>query len=140
MTTRPKSGGMHPRGPSDDSFLSTGNESHDANSNAAAAPPPCPQVATLWVHDDKFSKEDVLIDKNLFGRSIERGALLEVVALSTTSDVRDFQTQTQDSANHKPERNDPARGQNVVDAETTSNFSDRFDVDWKTRCLCNAKL
>ncbi|RVX67161.1 hypothetical protein B0A52_08595 [Exophiala mesophila] len=49
--------------------------------------------ATLWVHDDAFSTEDVLISKSILdGTGIEEGDLVEISPLDSPTEVRDFQS------------------------------------------------
>lgn len=45
----------------------------------------------LWVHDEMFSKEDVVLDLGLFPHgAVKSGDLMAIVALKTDSAVRDF--------------------------------------------------
>jgi hypothetical protein len=48
---------------------------------------------TLWVHDDAFSREEVVLNLELFP-DVKPGALMAIVALKTDSGVRDFQEKT----------------------------------------------
>ena len=60
------------------------------------------ELAALWIHDDSFSKEDVLINARSFTHlSISPGDLVQIVALKVPSDVQDFAAQpaTQGTAN-----------------------------------------
>ncbi|KEF53934.1 uncharacterized protein A1O9_09729 [Exophiala aquamarina CBS 119918] len=62
---------------------------HDVRPNSS---PLCIR-ATLWVHDDNFSSEDVLIHQSLFeGTEIQEGSLIEIYPVQGSSDVRDFQS------------------------------------------------
>lgn len=56
-------------------------------------PPDLAIPATLWVHDDAFSTEDVLISKSILeGTGIEEGDLVEISPLDSPIEVRDFQS------------------------------------------------
>lgn len=48
----------------------------------------------LWVHDEGFSKEDVVLNLDLFPE-VKPGELMAIMALKTESGVRDFQEKTQ---------------------------------------------
>ncbi|KAJ9495558.1 vacuolar membrane-associated protein iml1 [Exophiala xenobiotica] len=64
----------------------------DGPLSAQATPP---VRAALWVHDDNFSPEDVLINETcLEGSDIREGSLIEIFPEKETSDVRDFQSPT----------------------------------------------
>jgi DEP domain-containing protein 5 len=44
---------------------------------------------TVWVHDDSFSKDEVLLAPDVFGDNIRPGALLEMVVLKPSAGPRD---------------------------------------------------
>ncbi|OAP57199.1 hypothetical protein AYL99_07937 [Fonsecaea erecta] len=49
--------------------------------------------ASLWIHDDAFSSEDVLINESILaGSDIQEGGLIKIFPIAETSDVRDFQS------------------------------------------------
>lgn len=49
--------------------------------------------ASLWIHDDAFSSEDVLINESILeGSEIREGGLLNIFPAPEASDVRDFQS------------------------------------------------
>jgi DEP domain-containing protein 5 len=51
---------------------------------------PVERVCVLWNHDEAFSKEEVVINLDLFP-DVKAGELLAIVALKTESVARDFQ-------------------------------------------------
>ncbi|KAN0096512.1 vacuolar membrane-associated protein-like protein IML1 [Hyaloscypha variabilis] len=57
---------------------------------------PVERVCILWNHDEGFSKEEVVINLDLFPE-VKAGELLGIVALKTDSVVRDFQEKAQAS-------------------------------------------
>jgi hypothetical protein len=57
---------------------------------------PVERICVLWNHDEGFSKEEVVINLDLFP-DVKAGELLAVVALKTESVVRDFQEKPQSS-------------------------------------------
>ncbi|EXJ91916.1 hypothetical protein A1O3_00466 [Capronia epimyces CBS 606.96] len=68
-----------------------------ARAGLGDGPPSLPAVqpvrATLWVHDDGFSSEEVLINESILeGSAISEGGLIEIFPARETSDVRDFQS------------------------------------------------
>lgn len=71
----------------------TGTVQHDP----APSPLPVERKCVLWVHDDGFSKEDVVLNLDLFP-DIKTGDLMAIVALKNESNVRDLQ--------EKPQRRD----------------------------------
>lgn len=49
--------------------------------------------AALWIHDDNFSPEDVLINESILeGLNIREGSLIKIFPAPETSDIRDFQS------------------------------------------------
>ena len=83
--------------------------------------------ATLWVHDDNFSSEDVLIHQSLLeGTDIKEGSLIEIYPLQGTSDVRDFQSPNGEADDSK--RN------------LGHGLDNDFSVDKDTRYLCIVKF
>src|SRR3954454_13989518 len=72
------------RGVSDDAQLQ-GKSIHDSSASK-------PEPASLWVHDESFSKDEVLINPDTFHHiMIEAGDLVQIVALRTSLEVRDFE-------------------------------------------------
>jgi hypothetical protein len=74
-----------------------------AASDAAAVQydtvPPKPIVerrCNIWVHDESFSKDEVVLNLDLFG-DVKPEELMAIVALKTDSGVRDFQDKAQAS-------------------------------------------
>jgi hypothetical protein len=54
------------------------------------------RLCNLWIHDDVFSKDEVVLNLDLFP-DIKAGDLMAIVALKTDSGVREFQDQTSSS-------------------------------------------
>ena len=50
----------------------------------------------IWVHDESFSKDEVVINLDLFP-DVNSGELMAVVALKTDSGIRDFQDKAESS-------------------------------------------
>ena len=50
----------------------------------------------IWVHDESFSKEEVVLNLDLFP-DVKPGELMAIVALKTDSGIRDFQDKAQAS-------------------------------------------
>src|ERR1700722_4834583 len=72
------------RGASDDPQLQ-GKSIHDPSA-------PKPELASLWVHDESFSKDEVLVNPDTFHHvRVAAGDLIQIVALRTSLEVRDFE-------------------------------------------------
>lgn len=93
-------GGSHLRqvssGSADSDLSGSGPGSRPVSSTGTAHYDPIPtklpfeRRCNLWVHDDVFSKDEVVLNLDLFP-GVVVGDLLTVVALKTDSGVRDFQ-------------------------------------------------
>ncbi|KAJ9617403.1 vacuolar membrane-associated protein iml1 [Knufia peltigerae] len=109
------------------STIKAAGRNHSGLSNGSAGTQAKPPVrATLWIHDDNFSPEDVLLNEAfLEGTDIREGNLIEIFLAKETSDVRDFQSPV------------------TKNEDTAFNVSGRPHVDHAadaaTRYLCVAK-
>ncbi|KAL2415155.1 Vacuolar membrane-associated protein iml1 [Exophiala dermatitidis] len=85
---------LHRRTSSGSTVKGTLNAQPGLNSGTQhSAPPAQPVRATLWVHDDNFSTEDVLINEAILeGSNIKEGSLVEIYPAKEASDIRDFQS------------------------------------------------
>lgn len=70
---------------------STGTIQHDP----APLKLPVERCCNLWTHDDAFSKEDVILNLDLFPE-VKAGDLMAIIPLKTDSGLRDFQDPKQD--------------------------------------------
>ncbi|KAI9821631.1 MAG: vacuolar membrane-associated protein iml1 [Pycnora praestabilis] len=107
------------------------------------------KICTLWIHDDIFSKEEVLLNTSLFpDGGIRADDLAEIVALKPTTAVRDFQNASKDgSAASKsgaqptiePQAAVTERKLGALDPHTQDEeedeVGDRHDVDMQKRYL-----
>lgn len=93
------------------------------------------RVITLWVHDDAFSKETVLINPDIFD-ALELGSesLVEIASLRSSSEVRDFQT-VEDEAGQSLD-GDGARD---LGRQTSHESQEGLDVDTRTKCLLSIR-
>ncbi|KIX92935.1 uncharacterized protein Z520_11411 [Fonsecaea multimorphosa CBS 102226] len=58
--------------------------------------------ASLWIHDDAFSSEDVLINEAILaGSDIREGGLIKIFPATEASDVRDFQSPNNEQADSR---------------------------------------
>jgi DEP domain-containing protein 5 len=93
------------------------------------------KVVTLWVHDDAFSKEDVLINPDIFdGLELGSESLVEIASLRSSSEVRDFQA-VEDEAGDRLEEED-ARD---LGRRTSRDSQQLFDSDTRTKCLLSIR-
>ena len=66
--------------------------SHDVVNSSQRHDSRLGRLCTLWVHDDNFSKEEVILDTSLFPPdTLRAGCLAEVVAAGSRITSRDFQ-------------------------------------------------
>lgn len=94
----------------------------------ALASPQLPSVrAALWIHDDNFSSEDVLINESIVeGCDIHEGSLIKIFPATESSDVRDFQS---------PDN------EHVESRRNTGNLSENSNAwNFKDHYLCIAKF
>ncbi|KAF1989167.1 hypothetical protein K402DRAFT_418979 [Aulographum hederae CBS 113979] len=64
------------------------------------------KLCQLWLHDERDSKEDVIINASRFSElGLEDGSLAQIIAIQEGTAVRDFQTQS--TANGKDDRTAP---------------------------------
>ena len=70
----------------------TGTVQHDP----VPTKPPIERRCILWVHDEGFSKDEVVLNLDLFPE-VKVRELMAIVALKTDSGVRDFQDKAQPS-------------------------------------------
>ena len=85
---------------------------------------PSTVIATIWVHDDTFSSDDILINEAILdGSGIQEGDLIEIASLQDTVQSRDFQPSSDDEATHRSGYDTGQPGQ---------------DIERKSRWLCLA--
>ncbi|KAG9768763.1 hypothetical protein KCU88_g7096, partial [Aureobasidium melanogenum] len=116
---------VHRRTSSGSTVKATLNAQPGLNSGTQhSAPPAQPVRATLWVHDDNFSTEDVLINEAILeGSTIKEGSLVEIYPAKEASDIRDFQS---------------PNSENEESRRTPGDVEHTFDRG--TRYLCIAKF
>jgi hypothetical protein len=60
-----------------------------------AQTPRVQKICTLWTHDDNFSRDDIVFNADKFPELLTApGTLLQIVAIESTTAVRDFQPTT----------------------------------------------
>jgi hypothetical protein len=74
--------------------LTAASDTDTAQYDSILSKPPIERRCNLWVHDEAFSKEEVVLNLDLFP-DVEAGELMAIVALKTDSGIRDFQEKTQ---------------------------------------------
>lgn len=93
------------------------------------------KVITIWVHDDAFSKDDVLINPSIFdGLEPSSNHLVEIAGLKSASEIRDFQTNV-DEADAEANKED---GQSLG-RQTSRESQDAFETDNRTKCLLSLR-
>ena len=117
---------------------STGTAQYDPTPLKA----PFERRCNLWVHDDVFSKDEVVLNLDLYPE-VKAGDLMAIVALKTDSGVRDFQDQVNASKKDLPalatamtrERS----SSNPKSPTLGSDMDSKHDVDIGKRYLFTAK-
>jgi len=89
-------GKSHLRNVSNGSSQSTTSDTGTAQHDPIPVKLPTQRKCTLWVHEEAFSKDDVVLDLDLFP-DVKPGELMDVGALKADSGVRDFQEAAQPS-------------------------------------------
>jgi len=117
---------------------------HTAASNAStvqndpvAVKLPTEKKCILWVHEEAFSKDDVILDLDLFP-DVKPGELMGVLALKAEPGVRDFQDQPQTSRKDGDTLSTPMhrqRSNSNSESPGTVNGSVRRDSDIGKRYL-----
>jgi len=119
------------------SASSTGTVQHDP----APLKIPVETRCTLWIHDESLSKEEVLLNLDLFP-DVKAGELMAIIALKTDSGLRDLQEKTQpirkdsDCLTVPVQRATSGSSPKVLDSNGTSS---RHDLDFGKRYLFIAK-
>lgn len=89
------------------------------------------KVITLWIHDDGFSKDDVLINPGIFdGIEPSPDHLAEIAFLGSTSEVRDFQTTSDESGEDYIREDDRSLGR-----QNSRESQEAFDTENRSKCL-----
>ena len=86
----------------DDTAAVGDNTVEEKNTGKASDPRYVPQVATIWVHDDSFSKEEVLINGDVFRPLVNNVPLVAITALKVPYESQDFEKAQDDIPGSKP--------------------------------------
>jgi 3-dehydroquinate dehydratase len=102
-----------------------------------------PELAPLWVHDENFSKDEVLINPDTFHHvRIAAGDLVQIVALRTSLEVRDFEKSSAVSLTdneHPLDRKSTANEEDKTSPAITFGRRGSFDIDNNTKYYFIAK-
>ncbi|TVY37343.1 Vacuolar membrane-associated protein, partial [Lachnellula subtilissima] len=131
-------GKSHLRNVSHGSSQSTTSDTGTAQHDPIPVKLPTQRKCTLWVHEEAFSKDDVVLDLDLFP-DVKPGALMDVGALKADSGVRDFQEAAQPSRKDGDSLSATMQRQrsssNSDSPSTASGNHDRRDSDFGKRYL-----
>jgi hypothetical protein len=73
-----------------------GSHPQTSGSSISKAREPVERRCVLWIHDEQFSKEEVVLNMDLFpAGSIKPGDLMAIVALKTDAAIKDFHDKNQ---------------------------------------------
>ena len=113
------------RGTSDDPQLQ-GKLIHDPSASK-------PELASLWVHDESFSKDEVLVNPDTFHHvRIAAGDLVQIVALRTALEVRDFEKSSVVSltdSEHPLDRKDTSNDEDKTSSAIAFGRRGSIDID-----------
>jgi DEP domain-containing protein 5 len=113
------------RGASDDPQLQ-GKPAHDSSASK-------PELASLWVHDESFSKDEVLVNPDTFHHvRIAAGDLVQIVALRTSLEVRDFEKSSVvplTDSEHPLDRKDTSNDEDKTSPAIAFGRRGSFDID-----------
>lgn len=114
----------------------TGTTQYDPGPNKASVERRC----VIWVHDEVFSKEEVVLNLDLFP-DVKAGDLMAIVPVKTDSAVRDFQDKTQkkDSENLATSMQRERSGSNPHSPIHLNGTDTKHDLDKGKRYLFLAK-
>lgn len=117
----------------------TGTVQHDPPSAKAVVERRC----VLWVHDEAFSKEEVVLNLDLFP-DVNPGDVMAIMALKTDSGVRDFQempqtTKREGEALPTPMQRERSASNSGSPGPTRHGSDARHDVEHGNRYLFVAK-
>ena len=96
-----------------------------------------PEVVSLWVHDESFSKDDVLVNPDtLHHLRLAAGDLVQIVALKSALEARDFEKSSEVSLTDSSDSSKP-KGTSSDEGNTTSALASgqrgSFEVDDNTK-------
>jgi hypothetical protein len=93
------------------------------------------KVITLWVHDDSFSKDDVLINPSTFdGAELSPDHLVEIACLRSSSEVRDFQANPDE-----PDEDYMKEDNHSLGRQHSRESQELFDTDNRAKCLLSLR-
>jgi hypothetical protein len=96
-----------------------------------------PEIASVWVHDENFSKDEVLVNPDTFHHvSFAAGDLVQIVALKSSLEIRDFENSSGVSLTEGDDPLDPKNTSNDEDnvsSALASGNGGSFDVDDNTK-------
>lgn len=92
----------------------------------------------IWVHEENFSKNEVVLNLDLFPE-VNGGELMAIVALKTDSGVRDFQEKAQNEADNLAASTSRNRSNSNPKSPLQANGEVKHDLDLGKRYLFVAK-
>jgi hypothetical protein len=120
--------------------LSVASETGTAQYDPTPLKPPVERRCIVWVHDEVFSKEEVVLNLDLFPE-IKAGDLMAIVALKAEIGVRDFQEKAQkkDADNLATSMQRERSNSNPHSPNQANGTDSKHDVDMGKRYLFLAK-
>lgn len=93
------------------------------------------KVITLWIHDDAFSKDDVLINPGIFeGVELSPDHLVEISCLKSTTEVRDFQKISDETEEDYIREDD-----RILGRQTSRESQEASDTNNRAKCLLSLR-
>lgn len=120
--------------------LTSASEASTAQYDHMPLKPPVERRCQIWVHDEAFSREEVVLNLDLFP-DVKAGDLMAIVALKTDSGVRDFQDKVpkRDSDNLATSMQRERSNSNPRSPSQPTGADTKHDLDMGKRYLFVAK-
>jgi hypothetical protein len=118
--------------------LTAASEAGTSQNDPHPTKPTVERRCIIWVHDEAFSKDEVVLNLDLFP-DVKAGELMAIVALKTSSGVRDFQEKAQSEADNLAAATSRDRSSSNPRNPTHANGEVKHDLDLGKRYLFVAK-
>lgn len=118
--------------------LTAGSEAIPSQQDPTTSKSTVERRCIIWVHNEAFSKDEVVLNLDLFP-DVKAGELMAIVVLRTDSGVRDFQEKAQNDADNLATAASRDRSNSNPKSPVQSNGEAKHDLDLGKRYLFVAK-
>lgn len=116
----------------------TPSEATNIRSDFISSKPEVERRCNIWVHDEAFSKDEVVLNLDLFP-DVKPGELMAIVALKSDTGARDFQEKGQNDADNFASANSRDRSSSNPKSPVPVTGDNKHDLDLGKRYLFVAK-